>query len=107
MTALDENSTIADVLAVGRRVWGHRATTTPDAAIILTVVAGDLARAVRDGHDGHAQVAGWDDIQREIGNLVLSAVRLADDLGLDPAAYLSAAVAAQRAYVAEHRGSDR
>lgn len=64
------------LLAQARAVWpeGERVDRMPT---ILAVIVGDYARAIRDlPLDFNRQA------KRELGNLVLTALRYADDLGL-------------------------
>jgi hypothetical protein len=90
----------AELLLRALDVWGSPTATAHEAAVILTVVVGDIARIARDG------TKGLDDedahrMARELGNLMLTAPRLAAAFGLDPDACITAAVAAQRAWVAK------
>jgi hypothetical protein len=92
---VDEDSTVADLLDEGQRIWdGRPRMTLREIAVAAAVVVGDLARAARDGCD-------LADVERELGNLIFSSIRWAGgDLRLDLSACLAAAVDAQRAFVA-------
>lgn len=94
-----EDWTVARILASGRRIWGADRMELPAIANCATVVVGDLARAARDITEG----ASSGDAQREVGNLVVSSVRWADDLGYDVGGCITAALDAQTAYVASRQ----
>lgn len=79
------------LIAHGQSIWGQRASTPTEVAVLAGVVVGDLARAARDEDP--------DGLRRELGNMMLSAGRWASELGLDPAECLAVADEAQRAYV--------
>jgi hypothetical protein len=65
------------------------------------VIVGDLARQVRNLKEtGHCD---RDEIAKELGNLIVSAIRWADDLELDPENCVNRALEAQAAYTREHR----
>ena len=84
--------TIADVLAKGRQIWPEE-MTLGDIAVALTVVTGDVARGARGAKKDREE-----DIAKELGNLIASAVRWCDDLGLDPERCVELAFAAQQKY---------
>lgn len=88
--------TLRELLATARTIWGNLRMTLPDITIAATVVVGDLARAARDGTDDN-------DAARELGNLILSSIRWADDLGLDLDECIRLATLAQIAHVERER----
>ena len=90
--------TLDDLLAEGRAIWGSAPMGLPHIAVAAAVVTGDLARAARDLHEGLHPDMG--EVAKELGNLVCSAVRWADDLGLEVETCVAVALDAQRAYVA-------
>lgn len=96
--AVSGDTTTADLIALGRDIWGDRRIYLADLPVLAAVIVGDLARIARTHtENGHVDNA---DLEREVGNLILSATRWADDLGLNPDQCIAAAAAAQRAYVA-------
>jgi hypothetical protein len=96
-----DDPTVSELLARAREIWaGQPLMTLPEVAVAACVVAGDLARAARAPLSPHS----WQDAERELGDLVLSAVRWAADMGLDLGDCLAAAEQAQRVYVATLRG---
>lgn len=71
-------------------------------------VGGDLARALGDARGCRRPAdAIAVDLGRELGNLVVSALRWMHAYGLDPAECIAAAEEAQRAYLARPRREDR
>ncbi len=87
------------LVAVGRAIWGERRADPAEAALVLGVVAGDVARAGRAWTEqGFLTGVQREDLARELGNLQLSVARLMDDLRMDPGACLAAAIAGQRDY---------
>lgn len=91
---------VAVLLETGRDIWGDSETRCEDLPIRLAVMVGDIARVVRDADEARAPVD-QDEIAKELGNFVLSAIRWADDLGLDPVECIELAAEAQRRYVAK------
>lgn len=94
---------LATVLAEARAIWGDRRMTLIEVAIATVVVSGDICReARRESEGGEADMA---EVAKELGNLMLSAPRWADDLGLSIDECIDRALAAQREYV-RRRGVD-
>jgi hypothetical protein len=99
------------LLNEGRRIWGDDdfdRLNLDEIVVRLMVGVGDLARAARDGGLAHAGSSTDDarrrgEIQKELGNLILSTVRWIDDLGLDPIKCLDLAVEAQKAFAKSER----
>ena len=87
---------IRDILAEGRRIWGDRSLSLGDALLHHAKVTGDLALLWRNRFQGHSIEPA--DMEREVGNLIVSWIRWADDLGLDPVDCIRAALAAQEQY---------
>lgn len=87
------------LVAAGRAIWGERRADPAEAALVLGVVAGDVARAGRAWTEqGFLTGAQRDDLARELGNIQLTVARLMDDLLMDPDVCLAAAIRAQRDY---------
>jgi hypothetical protein len=84
--------TLADILAEARKIWPERMSLT-DIAVCLTVVTGDVARCARGAKKDFDE-----DIAKELGNLIASAVRWCDDLRRDPEDCVELALEAQREY---------
>jgi hypothetical protein len=86
----------------GTTIWGDRTTTPAAAHTVLSVVVGDIGRVVRTAEE--TGITDLETLIRELGNLALSSMRLAVELGLDPAECVAAASEAQRAYVERRAG---
>ena len=84
------NRTVEELLATAREIWGPPRMMPGEVCIAMAVVHGDICRAVRDGNR--------EDLEREMGNMILSTIRWCDDLGLDVAACLEAAERCQRTF---------
>lgn len=87
----------SDLLAVGREIWqGTPPMSLEHVAVAAATVVGDIARLARGQWEGEEldRLA----LAKELGNLMLSAPRWADDLGLDTQECLDAADDAQRRY---------
>lgn len=101
---------VQTILREGRSIWNGvpvcgEPVSVPTIAIVLGKIHGDLcyqARRVLEGRD-----ASTDDLRRELGNLITTAVRWVDDLGFDIDDCLQASYTAQRAYVARTEKSRR
>ncbi|WP_131741246.1 hypothetical protein [Actinomadura roseirufa] len=95
---------VSELLTLGRRIWADQPSMElPHVAVAACTVTGDIARISRDELEGDGDRAA---LGRELGNLILSGVRWASDLGFDPAECVAAAAEAQRRYV-ESRASER
>jgi hypothetical protein len=90
-------SDLKALLADARGIWGDRRMSLPEIAVALGVVHGDICRLARDDQEGLP--ATRLDLERELGNLILSAIRWADDQHLGLSDCLHRAELAQRAYV--------
>ena len=85
-----------EILATARDIWGPGKNTLEEIAIALQVVCGDISRQARDHQErGTFSVV---EIQKELGNLLLSTVRWIDDTGLNPSGCILHASSAQRIY---------
>lgn len=87
-----------------RQIWGDQRLTLDEIIVRLMVGVGDLARVARDGGEPprmdlspDAERA-RDELQKELGNVVLSTLRWIDDLGYDPMTCLDRAIDAQERY---------
>jgi hypothetical protein len=88
--------TLDEILAQGRAIWGLGPTPLPHMAVVLGVVVGDINRQARNQTEGYR--VNDTELAKELGNLVLSAVRFMDDIGYIPAHCIELAQAAQAAY---------
>jgi len=82
--------TLHTLLAVSRDIWrGWRVMTHDEVIVAMGVVYGDICRAKRDR-------LGREELQKELGNMILSTIRWADDLGFSLDDCISSAIHAQR-----------
>lgn len=86
----------AALLAAGQAIWGVQEATVSQVAVRAAVVAGDLARVARAVDEGGEPDMA--EVGKELGNLILSGVRWAVELRLDPDECVRSAIEAQRAY---------
>lgn len=94
--------TIEELRGTARAIWGDdHPMSIPEIAVAASVITGDLCRLARAINEGGSIDSR--DIIRELGNLILSAVRWADDANLDPEVCIASAIVAQRAYVKPRR----
>lgn len=83
------------LLAQVRAIWPE-VMIEQEIAVAMGVVYGDICRWVRDHSEGKPVYA--DDLERELGNLILSTIRWCDDLGFSPQGCIQSAMAAQERY---------
>jgi len=96
---------INELLDQGRRIWGWRRMRLDEIVPAMGVVFGDICRVERDRHE-HWETTPLEvaTLKREIGNMILSSVRWASDLGLDPNSCIDAALEAQKEFVRKREG---
>ncbi|GAA2626992.1 hypothetical protein GCM10010411_75050 [Actinomadura fulvescens] len=88
---------LSELLTLAQQIWADRPPMDlPHVAVAACTVTGDIARISRDEIEGHGDRAA---LSRELGNLILSDVRWASDLGLEPGECVRQAEAAQRRYL--------
>jgi hypothetical protein len=89
---------IQQLLEQGRTIWGPEKLTVDQVAVLLNVVSGDISRQARNQLEG----ASVDDqeLQKELGNLIFSAIRWCESLGYTPEECIKLAIAAQQRYAA-------
>lgn len=88
--------TIAEILAEARGIWGKEPMSVAHIAVASGVVHGDISRQARSQiEQGAVQ---QQELQKELGNLIASAVRWCDDLGYDPETCIRLALQSQSAY---------
>ena len=91
--------TLNAILSQARAIWGPTPTPLPHMAVVLGVVVGDISR------QGRAEVEGYrvndDELAKELGNLVLTAVRFMDDRGYRLGHCIGLAADSQTTYVRE------
>jgi len=113
-----KDATLEEILNLGRFIWGPRpvgpdsTAQLPGVVVRMMVTVGDLARIARTYGSVHwkpiqgeleKRSDARNEIKKELGNLILSAVRWADDLGLSVNECVARAVVAQYAFAESRR----
>lgn len=96
----DVDMAIRTLWSLGRSIWAD----WPDMqltqiAICLAVIEGDISRQARAHEEG--DTPDLEEVGRELGGLILSAIRWMDDLGLNPHDHIWKAIATQRKHVSD------
>ena len=94
--------TVDELLKFSREIWGanfHQ--ELPDIVVRLMVGVGDIARIARDtgGTDEYRHA----ELKKELGNLILSSIRWASDLGFEPGECVRLAAIAQEKFAKSGR----
>lgn len=92
---------IEQLLKKARKLWGSQPMSVDHMAICLGVVQGDICRQARTLKEGGN--ADEQEIKKELGNVIFSAIRWCDDMGYDPEECIELAIAAQSDYVQRRR----
>ena len=96
------------ILREARDIWGRRDIRSPRGVrlrhigLAAGVVVGDLLRQARDSAPDELGEVDWREVQKELGNLLVSSVRWLDDLGFDLDESITKAFEAQRRYRSTH-----
>jgi hypothetical protein len=103
--------TIKSLLEIGRTIWGPRDEDwasldlkghgVSSIIIHLGVILGDICRWRRDKGRPRAQPYG--ELEKELGNIILSTILWCDDLGFDPELCIERAIKAQKVFAREMR----
>lgn len=110
--------TLFQLLKTARQIWKHQRNSLEEMIPVYAVVLGDIARILRRaqeritvvpfgvfGKPGYREVImphrfdkdHWE-LQKEMGNLILTTIRFADDLGFSPEECVGLAIKAQDEY---------
>lgn len=87
---------IRKLLEMGRSIWGKPSMSLDHIVVAMGVVYGDLCRQARAQTEGGPIDTAA--LEKEMGNIIFSAIRWCDDLGLDPEVCLQKAITAQEQY---------
>ena len=93
---------VKDLLRQAREIWGDDRMELRDILIRLGVDYGDLCRIAR-GADKDRALNTPDEVKKELGNILFSVIRWADDLGYDPEECVRMAIEAQKRFVAANK----
>lgn len=91
---------VEEILREGRAIWGDQKLKLAEVVVRLGVTFGDLCRCAR-GAD--KDPGGREELEKEIGNIIVSCVRWADDLGLDVQGCIDRALVAQRLFAERNK----
>jgi hypothetical protein len=98
------DASVNHYLEKAREIWGNRNMNPGEIVTVLMVIAGDLARQVRNLDEGRP--FSDEQFQKELGNVILSCIRWADDLGYHPDMCIEMAMQSQSEYVTHHGASE-
>ena len=94
--------TIPELLTEARRIWGIPASSPylHEVIVPMGVIYGDICRCSRDTLSLH-------ELEKEMGNMILSTIRWCDELHLDLDICLKRAIECQEEFVRRHRKAGR
>ncbi len=92
--------TIQELLHEARKIWGTKRMSLEEIVIANGVAVGDIHRYVRDKSEG--KIVDEAELQKELGNIIFSAIRWCDDLGYKPEECIALAKQAQTDYQGRH-----
>lgn len=88
---------ILDLLKQTRQIWGKQKLTLSQIIVRMGKVFGDICRWERNAlKDKKAHTK--KELQKEMGNMILSSIRWCDDLGFDPEGCIKEAMFAQKKF---------
>jgi len=87
---------IKQLLIQGRSIWGNKKNDLPQAVILMGKVFGDICRYARN--EKATDAPNENELKKEMGNMIFSAIRWCDDLGYDPEECIDIAIKAQKEY---------
>lgn len=91
---------VRHLLDTGRAIWGDDRLTLDQIIVRIGVGVGDLCRQARGSEkDGGLSMV---ELEKEMGNLIFSAIRWCDDLGLDPVTCIRRAIEAQQRFAEQN-----
>lgn len=93
--------TLKPFLERGRAIWGNEKLTLEQIIIRMGKVFGDLCRYARDA-DKDKALHNDAELKKELGNIIVSTVRWADDLGFDPDECAEIALKAQSDFASKN-----
>jgi hypothetical protein len=88
---------INELLKQSRDIWGEKPMSLEHIVLASGVVQGDLSRLARDVKEG--KELNEEELKKEMGNLIFSAIRWCDDLGFTPSECINKAIDAQKEYI--------
>jgi len=88
---------IKALLTQSKEIWSGEKLTLPQIIVRLGKVFGDLCRWERNAKKDVATHTD-NDLKKELGNIIFSAIRFCDDLGYDPEDCIQQAVECQQKF---------
>jgi hypothetical protein len=86
---------IKNLLKEGREIWGNKKLTLSEIIVRMGKVFGDICRWER-GAEKDKSIHTDQELKKELGNIIFSAIRWCDDLGYDPEECINEAIACQK-----------
>lgn len=88
---------INELLKQAREIWGNEKLTEEQIVVRMGKIFGDICKHARN-EAGDKDFHTKEELEKELGNMIFSTLRWADDLGLDPEVCIQRAIEAQRNY---------
>lgn len=88
---------IQSLLQQAREIWGNEKLTEEQIVVRMGKVFGDICRHARN-ETGDQGIHTKEELEKELGNMIFSTIRWADDLGLNPEECIRRAMESQRNY---------
>lgn len=88
---------IKELLSESRKVWGNKKCNLSQVIVRMGKVFGDICRWERNAAKDkkyHTKK----ELEKELGNIIFSAIRWCDDLGFDPEDCVKEAIRCQRKF---------
>lgn len=88
---------IKELLKQSKEIWGEDKPMLPQIVARMGTVFGDICRWLRNSPKD-APIHTDDELKKELGNMIFSSIRWADDLGYDPEECVKLAIDSQKKF---------
>lgn len=88
---------IKDLVKQGHEIWGDERPALYQIIPRMGIIFGDICRWERNALKDKAMHT-EEELKKELGNMILSSIRWADDLGYDPEECINLAFACQKKF---------
>lgn len=88
---------ILELLKQSRKIWGKQKLTLSQIIVRMGKIFGDICRWERNAPKDK-KIHTKNELKKEMGNMILSAIRWCDDLGFDPEECIEEALKAQKKF---------
>jgi hypothetical protein len=88
---------IKELLKQGKEIWGGEKLPLAQIIVRIGKVFGDICRWERDALKDK-KVHTDEDLKKELGNIIFSTIKFADELGYDPEECIQIAIDAQKKF---------